>query len=343
MTPAYKSLGRRPRAEVLIQREHSVEHGLDAAQMDLLLPLGGNSMAVKILGHDVVDAESANHIRKLMHLRRKALQQGGVPTWSRKRGLARVVGVSHGESPSLGLDQHRHAPGLGLIDLAPQRAQQEGAQHGREHSACPTLPFASRRFDGFRTHRKSYVLLGQAPSTTKARVNRRRGIRSHLFQVQLVGIVPIGLFAAALLYFHWQAQEHERQRSQMETVRLLAAAADVSLDSTVERLSIFARLWSSSWLSEQSVRAQAKEALGANADWSSIVAFDPAGHLLAKQGQPDGAVAGLIDRNFKFVARSRSSPADQYDFGRPSTFSAMKHMMSCELTGARRAIITSRK
>src|SRR6266850_246928 len=109
MTPAYKSLGRRPRAEVLIQREHSVEHGLDAAQMDLLLPLGRNSMAVKILGHDVVDAESANHIRKLMHLRRKALQQGGVATWSRKRGLARVVGVSHGESPSLGPDQHRHA------------------------------------------------------------------------------------------------------------------------------------------------------------------------------------------------------------------------------------------
>src|SRR5882672_10050899 len=109
MTPAYKSLGWRPWAEVLIQREHSVEHGLDAAQMDLLLPLGGNSMAVKILGHDVVDAESANHICKLMHLRRKALQQGGVATWSRKRGLARVVGVSHGESPSLGPDQHRHA------------------------------------------------------------------------------------------------------------------------------------------------------------------------------------------------------------------------------------------
>jgi len=194
----------------------------------------------------------------------------------------------------------------------------------------------------------------------------------------LVGIVPIGLFAAALLYFHWQAQEHERQRSQMETVRLLAAAVDNSLDSTVERLSIFARLWSSSSLSEQMVHAQAKEALGANADWSSIVAFDTNGRgvfrtdapfgppvqanaridvwqpvfterrpvisdvlldatngaqhvavgvpvlregrvayvliaqlklgwydrLMTQQGQPDGAVAGLVDRNFKFVARS---------------------------------------
>ena len=209
-------------------------------------------------------------------------------------------------------------------------------------------------------------------------MNRLRGIRWHLFQVQLVSIVPIGLFAAALLYFHWQAQEHERQRSQMESVRLLAAAADNALDSSVERLSIFARLWSSSSLSERTIYTQAKEALGANADWAGIIAFDATGRgvfrtdvplgasipaypnfdvwqpvisgrkpvvsdvlidpvrndavigvgvpvirddrvvyvlianldlrwydrLMTKQGQGDGAVAGVFDRNFKFVARS---------------------------------------
>src|SRR5882672_10995046 len=208
-------------------------------------------------------------------------------------------------------------------------------------------------------------------------MNRLRGIRWHLFQVQLVSIVPIGLFSAALLYVHWQAQEHERQRSQMESVRLLAAAADNALDSSVERLSIFARLWSSGSLSEQMIYTQAKEALGANADWAGIIAFDATGRgvfrtdvpfgasipaypgldvwrpvisgrkpvvsellidpvrkdavigvgvpvlrddrvvyvlianldlrwydrLLTRQGG-DGAVAGLFDRNFKFVARS---------------------------------------
>jgi hypothetical protein len=55
-------------------------------------------------------------------------------------------------------------------------------------------------------------------------MNRRRGIRWHLFQAQLVGFVPIGLLAAALLYLHWGVQEHERERSQIESVRLLAAA-----------------------------------------------------------------------------------------------------------------------
>jgi signal transduction histidine kinase/ActR/RegA family two-component response regulator len=209
-------------------------------------------------------------------------------------------------------------------------------------------------------------------------LNRRRGIRWHLLQVQLLCIVPIGLFAAAMLYFHWQVQEQERQRAQTETVRLMAAAVDGALGSTIERLSIFARLWVSSGLSDAAIQTQAREALGANADWRGIVGFDSAGRavlrtdaplgessaatsqidvwspvfaekkavisellfdpvrkeygiavgvpvvrngsvvyalvanldlgwydrLLTKQGQPDGAVAGLIDRNYKFVARS---------------------------------------
>jgi signal transduction histidine kinase/ActR/RegA family two-component response regulator len=122
-----------------------------------------------------------------------------------------------------------------------------------------------------------------------AHVNRRGGIRWHLFQVQLITIVPIGLFAAALLYLHWQVQEHERQRSQVESVRLLAAAVDNSLDSSVERLSIFARLWSSSSPSEEGIYAQAKEALKVNADWANILAFDAAGRGVFRADAPFGA------------------------------------------------------
>ena len=181
-----------------------------------------------------------------------------------------------------------------------------------------------------------------------------------------------------MLYLHWQVQENERERSQMESVRLIAAAVDNALDSTVERLAIFARLWSSTDLSEEAIYGQAKEALSANADWRNIVAFGADGRgvfrtdipfgdpvpatlhpellqpvverrtpvisdvfhaaatgrplvavavpvthggnvthvliasldltwydrLLTRSGQPDGAVAGLLDRTLKFVARS---------------------------------------
>jgi len=229
-------------------------------------------------------------------------------------------------------------------------------------------------------------------------VNGSRGIRWHLFQVQLFGIVPIGLFAAVLLYLHWQVQEHERERSQIESVRLLAAAVDNSLDSSVERLSIFARLWSSSSLTEEAIYAQAKGALKANADWANILAVDTAGRggfradasfgakvspgpfftvwqpvsadgrpvisdlivatgrtgqtiavgvpvvrgskvthvlvaeldltwydrLLNQPGQPAGAIAGIFDRNFNFVARSTEGDARRGQSPSPALVADMK-------------------
>ena len=69
-----------------------------------------------------------------------------------------------------------------------------------------------------------------------------RSLRWHLVQVLLFGILPVGLFAAALLYFHWRAQEAERARIQIEAARVLAAAVDNEIDSTIRRLSILARL-----------------------------------------------------------------------------------------------------
>lgn len=226
---------------------------------------------------------------------------------------------------------------------------------------------------------------------------RRRGIRWHLFQVQLISVLPIGLLAAVFLYLNWSAQDRERQRSQIESVRLLAVAVDNALDSSVERLSIVARLWSSSTLSEEGVYEQAKLALGGNADWADVVAYDARGRgvfrttapfgtqigelrsdvwkrvfaqaepvvtdtyvsmhdgqprpsvgvpvmrgkrvayvliarleprwyddLLAKQGQAKGAVAGLFDRNFKFVARSVEGVARRGQDPTPALIRDMK-------------------
>ena len=235
-------------------------------------------------------------------------------------------------------------------------------------------------------------------SASDPRRRRRRGIRWHLFQVQLVAIIPIGLLAAALLYLHWRVQEHERERSQIESVRLLAVAVDNALDSSVERLSIFARLWASSSLSEKAIYEQAREALMANADWSDILAFSADGRgvfqaegpfggkmpsgpqfdvwrpvfserrpvvsdvfagpdhgaqivavgvpiirggnvthvliadlnlgwydrLMSQQGLPPRAVAGLVDRNFNFVARSTEGPERRGQDASPAWVSDLK-------------------
>jgi signal transduction histidine kinase/ActR/RegA family two-component response regulator len=207
---------------------------------------------------------------------------------------------------------------------------------------------------------------------------RPRSIRWHLFQVLLVTFIPMGLFAAGLFYLHWQAEKPERERSQIESARLLATAVDNVLDSTVQRLSIFARIWAAAPSSDAAMYRQAQEALAGNPDWSNVLAFraDGAGvfrldrpfgtpvpstarpeiwrpalaegrtvvsdvfispqrdikvvsvgvpvvrggrvthvlianlnllwfdQLLGRQGLPEGGVAAIFDRNWKFVARS---------------------------------------
>jgi hypothetical protein len=118
---------------------------------------------------------------------------------------------------------------------------------------------------------------------------RSRSIRWHLFQVLLLSIFPVGLFAAGLLYLHWQAQERERERAQIQSVRLLAAAVDNALDSTVQRMSIFAGLWAANPASDAVIHAQARNALAANPDWSNILAFRADGTPVFRANEPFGA------------------------------------------------------
>ena len=116
-----------------------------------------------------------------------------------------------------------------------------------------------------------------------------RSIRWHLFQVLLVCVLPLGLFAAGLLYLHWQAQEEQRERSQIESARLLAAAVDNAIDSAVQRLSILARVWDANPAADAAVYAQARAALAVNPDWSHISAFRADGSGVFRSDEVFGA------------------------------------------------------
>jgi len=115
-----------------------------------------------------------------------------------------------------------------------------------------------------------------------------RGIRSHLFQVLLLGVLPVGLFAAALLFLNWRALEHERRAIQMETTRVLATAVDNAVDSTIQRAAILARQWATRPADVQQVYDQATAALAASPDWATIIAFNAQGELLFRTDLPFG-------------------------------------------------------
>ena len=115
-----------------------------------------------------------------------------------------------------------------------------------------------------------------------------RSLRWHLVQVLLAGILPIGIFAAALLYLHWQAQEQQRRQLQAETTRLVAVALDNALEGSVQRLGILARQWANSAGSEAELYEAAKSALAGNADWENMLAFSASGEGVFRLDRPFG-------------------------------------------------------
>jgi signal transduction histidine kinase/CheY-like chemotaxis protein len=121
-------------------------------------------------------------------------------------------------------------------------------------------------------------------------MNRAHLLRRHLIQVLLAGILPVGLFAAALLFLHWQTQEVERRRSQMETTRLLAAAVDNAIESTEQRLSILARHWTLRTDSERELYDAARAALGVSPDWENMLVFKADGSGVFRLDRPFGTV-----------------------------------------------------
>jgi signal transduction histidine kinase len=120
-------------------------------------------------------------------------------------------------------------------------------------------------------------------------VNKKpRTLRGHLFQVLLLGILPVGLFAAALLYFHWQTQDAERARMQLETTRLLAAAVDNEIDGTIKRLTILARLFSARNADSTQLYEHARAAVAASPDWVLLLAARGDGTGLLRSDVPLG-------------------------------------------------------
>jgi len=137
----------------------------------------------------------------------------------------------------------------------------------------------------------------------------KRGIRSHLFQVLLLGVLPVGLFAGALLYLNWRSLEHERRAIQMETTRVLATAVDNAVDSTIQRAAILARQWATRPADVQQVYDQATAALAASPDWETIIAFNAQGELLFRTDLPFGErPRGALMRPYSLEALRRDQP-----------------------------------
>jgi signal transduction histidine kinase len=140
-------------------------------------------------------------------------------------------------------------------------------------------------------------------------MNRARTLRWHLVQVLLAGILPIGAFAAVLLFMHWQTQEAQRRESQLEATRLLGVALDNALDSTIQRVGILARQWSVRPGDDAQLYEAAKSALAGSPDWSNMLAFKASGEGSFRIDRPLGTpLPNMQMRDYATVALKEKRP-----------------------------------
>ena len=126
----------------------------------------------------------------------------------------------------------------------------------------------------------------------------------------LLGILPVGIFAAALLFLNWQAQEEQRRLIQLETTRVLAAAVDNAIESTVQRASILARLWAARPDDHRQIFEHVRTSLSGNPDWDNVLGFTAAGELVFRSDVPFGKrPRGAHLRPYAVEALERNKPA----------------------------------
>lgn len=107
-----------------------------------------------------------------------------------------------------------------------------------------------------------------------------RSIRRNLLQIVFAAVLPMGLFATALLVFVWQTQQEHRNGEQMARVRTMAAFIESELDSSIARLNYLA----TDPLLEPATMAQfherCRQLLQGSDDWANLLLVSRETHVM---------------------------------------------------------------
>lgn len=114
----------------------------------------------------------------------------------------------------------------------------------------------------------------------------QKSIRHHLLQVLVLDVLPIGIFAAGLIYLLWSGQELAREQSQIKAAQTLALAVDASLDSVIHRLRILGTLPMDTREEQARLYRHASLALESSPDVDNFILGDAQGRQIFNLHEP---------------------------------------------------------
>jgi signal transduction histidine kinase len=113
-------------------------------------------------------------------------------------------------------------------------------------------------------------------------------LRSHLIALVVASLLPVLLFAGAMIYISYRQQRADVERGVIDTARALSLAVDRELEASIRTLGAIA---TSEYLTSgdfQKFYAFAQDALKSIPGWESMALMDPAGRQLLNLRSPFG-------------------------------------------------------
>ncbi len=114
-------------------------------------------------------------------------------------------------------------------------------------------------------------------------------LRSHLFWLVLLAVVPVVLFSAVIVYYLHRQQLAVQQATLVDAAQALSLAVDRELNVSTRALQVLA---TSEYLAQDNIaafHAQAKRTLAAHGAWQSLELIDRDGNMIANTRAPFGS------------------------------------------------------
>jgi signal transduction histidine kinase len=159
-------------------------------------------------------------------------------------------------------------------------------------------------------------LIRHGDATDRPR-RRRRGVdlRTALVLLSLLGIVPMLLFAVALLDAQWESRQDENRRDLQQATRILAMAVDREVLSSIRQLERVAEVPSLEPGTMREFHRYLQRLAAQRNEWDNLVLVDVDGIQLANAALPYGqAMPPREDRLYRrAIERDRPVVSDIYE------------------------------
>lgn len=113
-------------------------------------------------------------------------------------------------------------------------------------------------------------------------------LRSHLFWLVLLAVVPVVLFSAGIVYYLHRQELAVQQATLVDAARALSLAVDRELTASIRSLQVLATSEHLAHDNVEAFHAQAKRTLAAHGAWQSLELIDRHGNMIANTRVPFG-------------------------------------------------------